>query len=148
MFYGKMLIALQVVVVLQTIVQVHNNLPNGDVYQHAFKQNALPHVGFGIGFVGIEVHHVAATKVRKEVVGLFWNVERECVNPVIAVTLLCLLQFKGSKNVPRFSFLGQWHVPEVGSAVALCLLCTHLCQQLFVVNEGKHAADVGAFQCF
>ena len=148
MFYGKMLIALQVVVVLQTIVQVHNNLPNGDVYQHAFKQNALPHVGFGIGFVGIEVHHVAATKVRKEVVGLFRNVERQRVHPIIAVAFLCLLQFKGGKNVSCFSFFGQRHVPKVGSAVALRLLCANLCQQLFVVNEGKHAAYVGAFQCF
>ena len=121
---------------MQTIVQMHNNLPNGDVYQHAFKQNALPHVGFGIGFVGIEVHHISATEVRKEVVGLFRHVERQRVYPIIAVAFLCLLQFKGSKNVPCFSFFGQWHVPEVGSAVALRLLCTHLCQQLFVVNEG------------
>ena len=136
MFDGEILIALQVVVVLQTIVQVHYKLANGDVYQHAFKQDASPNVGFGIGFVGIEVHHIPATEVRKKIVGLFGNIERERVYPVIAVTFLCLLQFKGGKNVPRFSFFGQRHVPKVGSAVTLCLLCTHLCQQLFVVSEG------------
>ena len=136
MFDGEILIALQVVVVLQTIVQVHHKLANGDVYQHAFKQDASPNVGFGIGFVGIEIHHIPASEVRKEVVGLCRNVERERVYAVIAVAFFCLLQFKGGKNISRFSFFGQRHVPKVGSAVTLRLLCAHLCQQLFVVGEG------------
>lgn len=48
-------------------------------------------------------------------------------------------------DVSGLPFFGQRHVPQVGHGIAHALLLAHFRGQLFAIDKGHHAAEIGAF---
>ena len=79
--------------------------------EHTFEEDAVPRVRLFPLEVGIQVHHITRTEVRKEILTLIRNAQCQGVETIIFRALLLLYELQSYENIPNFLLLCQRHIP-------------------------------------
>src|SRR5574344_2767288 len=108
----------------------------------AFKQKSLSYIWFFVFVVCVHIYHVAHSEVWKKVCSLIRNIECYCIISVKVIALPFVNYSQSYIYVSCFFLFCQWHVPQVGDAIAYTFLRTDFTCQLLPINKCHHPVEV------
>src|SRR5574344_147661 len=106
------------------------------------KQKSLSYIRFFVSIICVHIYHVAHSEVWKKVCALIRNAECYRIIPVEVIAFLLVYYSQVGIYVSSLFFLCQWHIPQIGNAIAYTFLRTDFTCQLLPINKCHHSVEV------